>query len=214
MKLLYTKELENYGKKGCVMLRLYLVFKLLFIAFISILLSSCSYHYGEPPETSDPWELIRNARMWINEGRPRGALPSINKALEEIERLDKQSIYYKHTKAAVYNEKGRIFILLNELNSAEKYLNEAYKLSLEVGYRALQFDINYNLSTLYDMKNDTRTACNYLTKVKNLYEDLYNNPADSPDGYGTTKTKEFLENFARSRINNKSNKMNCNFQIQ
>lgn len=196
------------------MLRLHIVYKLFFIVLVSILLSSCSYNYGQPPETSEPWQLIRNARVWINDGRPRGALPSVNKALEETEKLDKEGNHYKHTKAAVYNEKGRIFIMLNDLNSAEQYLNQAYQLSLKVGYRSLQFDIIYNLSTLYDMKNDTKTACDHLAKAIDLYKDLHKKPADYPDGYGVIRTKEFLENIARPRINAKSKKMNCGFNIQ
>lgn len=195
------------------MRRLNLLHKLLFAILIPILLSSCSYTYGQPPETSDPWKLIKNARVWINEGRPRGALPSINKALEETEKLDKKSKHYQHTKAAVYNEMGRVFIMLNDMNSAEQYLKNANKLSLQVGYRALQLDINYNLSTLYEMKHDERTACNYLAKVVDLYKDLYEKPADYPDGYGLMGTKEFLEGFARPRINAKSKKMNCSLKI-
>lgn len=189
---------------------------LLFFAVIlvSILLSSCSSKpYGQPPETSDPWELIHYARKWIDAGRPRGAMPSLKKAFEENEKRDRNTKHYLDTKAAIYNEMGRVYYMVSDISSAEHYFNEAYKISLALGYRALQFDINYNLSGIYVRKNDPRKACDHLAKVVGLYNDLNNNPSDPPDGFGVKHTKEVLEDFARQKINDRSKEMNCGIYI-
>lgn len=83
--------------------------------FASTLLACAPGSYLTPPESDDPWTLIRHARTWLEQGRPRGALPTLQKALNEAERLEPGADDTLHTQAAIYNELGRAYEMASEL---------------------------------------------------------------------------------------------------
>ena len=85
---------------------------------LTALICSCTLSsYGEPPETSDPWVLIKNAREWLQMGRPRGAMPSLKKALIVAEEHSSSGEPYVHAKAAIHNELGRVYEMTSNLES-------------------------------------------------------------------------------------------------
>lgn len=121
----------------------------LYPLLVAAALSSCaaiSSPYGSPPDTSDPWQLIHHARGWLQQGRPRAALPSLQKADLEVEKLDHESADYSHAKAAIHNELGRVYEMVSDLDSAEAQFLQAAEVGKSVPERRpLHFDISYNL---------------------------------------------------------------------
>jgi len=149
--------------------------------------SSTSTPYGASPPTSDPWQLINSARDWLQQGRPRAALPSLNKALVEVEQLDHQTAAYAHAKAAIHNELGRVYAMVSELELAEiEFQNAAETATSVPEYRPLHFDITYNLSTVLERKGLTAESCAQLRRTAFIYVDLLAHPAEPPGGYGAS----------------------------
>ena len=168
---------------------------------------------GHRPETSDPWALIHHARGWLQQGRPRGALPSLEKALVEVEKLDPASAAYAHTKAAIHNELGRVYEMVSELAQAEVQFLQAAEIGRGVPQRrALHFDIHYNLSTVYERRGQLVESCVQLQHAAALQQDLLVHPADPPDGYGKDGAR-FLREVAAPRILARAQRIGCEVHL-
>ncbi len=175
--------------------------------------SSTSTPYGASPPTSDPWQLINSARDWLQQGRPRAALPSLNKALVEVEQLDHQTAAYAHAKAAIHNELGRVYAMVSELELAEiEFQNAAETATSVPEYRPLHFDITYNLSTVLERKGLTAESCAQLRRTAFIYVDLLAHPAEPPGGYGASG-ESFLRDVAGPRIQARARRIGCDITL-
>lgn len=183
------------------------------IFFLSFICSCSLSPYGEPPDTSDPWVLIKNARSWLQQGRPRGALPSLEKALLVAEKLDHGRADYLHTKAAIHNEFGRAYEMASELDLSEHEFLQAAEIAQSLPrYRPLHFDIAYNLSTVYERKAMFNESCIQLRRAASLQADLLANPADPPEGLGEN-TVHVLRELAAPRILSRAQRISCDVEI-
>lgn len=180
-------------------------------AVLAVVLGGCaavSAPYGAPPETSDPWQLIGYARQWLQQGRPRGALPSLNKALTLLGNDTSASADTVHAKAAVYNEYGRVYEMVSELDQAERMFLQAETLAQQVpDRRPLQLDIHYNLSTVYERQGDADASCRELRLAASLAKSLLQTPSAPPFGYGSTST--FIRDTAQPKIRARSRRIGC-----
>lgn len=183
---------------------------------IAAMLSGCaatSSPYGAPPDTSDPWQLIHHARGWLQQGRPRGALPSLQKALVEVEKLDPASPLYAHTKAAIHNELGRVYEMVSDLDNAEAQFLHAAEVGKSVPERRpLHFDIHYNLSTVYERKAQPAASCAELRRAAALQQALLAHPGEPPDGYGANGER-FLREVVAPRIQARAERLGCDIQL-
>lgn len=179
---------------------------------LAAILASCAATaspYGAPPDTSDPWELIRHARGFLQQGRPRGALPSLQKAELETEKLDHGSADYAHAKAAIHNERGRVYEMVSELGAAESQFLLAVDAAKAVPERRpLHFDISYNLSAVYERQARMVESCEALRRAAALQRDLLARPADPPDGYGADGER-FLLDVAAPRVRARAGRIGC-----
>jgi tetratricopeptide (TPR) repeat protein len=165
--------------------------------------------YGAPPETDDPWVLIYSARSWLERGRPRGALPSLNQAFVALENLEPGTPRYLHAKASIHNEVGRAYLMAGRKDWAEENFLLAVQAADEVpDRRALRFEVLYNLSTLYEGTGDTAQSCSYLHRAAELHRDLLAHPADPPHGYGAGG-EQFLRGVAEPKINQRNARLRC-----
>lgn len=179
---------------------------------IAIIISGCAVTaspYGAPPDTSDSWQLIKHARGWLQQGRPRAALPSLKKALVEVERLDHETPDYAHAKAAIHNELGRVYEMVSELDAAEAQFLEAAEIAKRVPQRRpLHFDISYNLCTVYEGKALPAESCAQLRRAAALHQDLLAYPSEPPGGYGAGGER-FLRDVAAPRIRDRGLRIGC-----
>jgi tetratricopeptide (TPR) repeat protein len=188
-------------------LRCYLCALILIVA--SILAGCAAGNYGAPPETSDPWALIHNARNWLQRGRPRGAMPSLQKALVEVEKFEHDKAIYLHTKASIYNELGRVYEMTSMLDLAEEHFLKAAEIATGVPERRpVLFEIRYNLSTVYERKTQLTKSCNQLRQTVALHRELLAHPADPPEGYGA-KADHFLREIAAPQIRARAQRIGC-----
>jgi tetratricopeptide (TPR) repeat protein len=191
-------------------------FRWLITLLLSLVVSACastSSPYGAPPDTSDPWQLVHNARNWLQQGRPRAAMPSLEKALVEVEGLDPKTSAYAHAKAAIYNELGRVYEMTSELDLAEAELLKAAEVAERVPERRpLHFDISYNLSTVYERKAKMKESCTQLQRTAALYRDLLVHPAEPPDGYGSSGER-FLNDVAAPKIRARAQRIGCAIKL-
>jgi tetratricopeptide (TPR) repeat protein len=171
--------------------------------------ASTSSPYGAPPDTADPWQLIHHARGWLQQGRPRGAMPSLQKALVEVERLDHETAEYPHAKAAIHNELGRVYEMVSDLDTAEAQFLQAAEIARSVPQRRpLHFDISYNLSTVYERKAQPAESCAQLRRTVALHQDLLAHPSEPPDGYGADGER-FLREIAAPKIRARAQRIGC-----
>jgi len=188
----------------------------LYPLLLAAVVSGCaatSSPYGAPPDTSDPWQLIHQARNWLQQGRPRAALPSLQKADLEAEKLDHRSADYSHAKAAIHNEAGRAYEMASELDAAEGQFLLASGFAQAVpARRPLHFDIGYNLSTVYERKSRTAESCAWLQRAVALQQDMLAHPADPPNGYGAD-TGRFLREVAAPRIRARALRIGCDIVL-
>jgi hypothetical protein len=179
---------------------------------LAALVSGCagtSSPYGAPPETNDPWELIHHARGWLDRGRPRAAVPSLRKAELEAERLGTGTAAYAHVKAAIHNERGRVHVMVSDLDTAEAELLSAAAVAESVPERRpLHFDIAYNLSAVYEGKARKDDSCVQLQRAVALHRDLLAHPAEPPDGYGAAGER-FITQVAAPRIEARAQRIGC-----
>lgn len=185
-------------------------FAIIVVAAISISLGGCvSEPYGNPPDSQDPWVLIRSARGWLQQGRPRAAMPSLEKALASVERLDRGSSQYLHAKAAIFNEFGRVHEMVNQLDLAETNFLKAAEIAAGVPQiRPLHFEIRYNLSTIYEEAGKHDASCRELQSAEALRKDLLARPAEPPEGYGVGGER-FLRDIAEPRIRKRAQRLGC-----
>lgn len=168
-----------------------------------------SLPYGAPPDTTDPWELIGSARHWLQQGRPRAAVPSLERAQVEVERLRADAAAYAHARAAIHNEYGRVYEMTSALEAAEAQFLQAAALAQGVPERRpLHFDISYNLSTVYERMGQPAKSCTQLERVAALYRDLLARPAEPPAGYGDAGAA-FLRDIAAPRIRARAERLGC-----
>lgn len=181
---------------------------------LAVFLCSCTLGaYGEPPETTDPWVLIKNAREWLQKGRPRGALPSLNKALQVAEAQSSNEELYAHTKAAIHNEFGRVYEMTSDLEQAEReFLAAAEMAETLPKYRPLHFDIAYNLSTVYERGGKLAESCAQLKKAATLQVDLLAKPANPPEGLGENADR-VLRELAAPRILARAKRIGCDVKL-
>jgi tetratricopeptide (TPR) repeat protein len=188
----------------------------LYPLLVAAALSGCaatSSPYGAPPDTSDPWRLIHHARGWLEQGRPRGALPSLQKAQVEVEKLDHGTAGYAHAKAAIHNELGRVYEMVSDLDTAEAQFLQAAAVGKSVPERRpLHFDIRYNLSTVYERKAQLADSCAQLQRAAALQQDLLARPAEPPDGYGAD-SEHFLREVAAPRILARAQRIGCDIRL-
>lgn len=171
--------------------------------------ASTSSPYGAPPVTADPWQLIHHARGWLQQGRPRGAMPSLQKALVEVERLDHETADYSHAKAAIHNELGRVYEMVSDLDTAEAQFLQAAEVAESVPQRRpLHFDISYNLSAVYERKAHPAESCAQLQRTAALQQDLLAHPSGPPDGYGADGER-FLREIAAPKIRARAQRIGC-----
>ena len=179
---------------------------------VAAIISGCAgtaSPYGAPPDTSDPWQLIKQARGWLQQGRPRGALPSLKKALVEVERLDHETADYAHAKAAIHNELGRVYEMASELDVAETQFLQADEFARRVPQRRpLHFDVSYNLSTVYERKAQLAESCAQLRRAVALHQDMLARPSEPPTGYGAGGER-FLHDVAAPRIRARALRIGC-----
>jgi tetratricopeptide (TPR) repeat protein len=188
------------------------LYPLIFAAIISGCAATAS-PYGAPPDTSDPWQLIKHARGWLQQGRPRGALPSLQKALVEVERLDHETADYAHAKAAIHNELGRVHEMASELEVAEAQFLQAAEIARRVPQRRpLHFDISYNLSTVYERKAQPAASCAQLRRTVALHQEMLARPSEPPDGYGAD-SERFLREVATPRIRARALRIGCDIGL-
>jgi tetratricopeptide (TPR) repeat protein len=184
----------------------------LYPLLLAAVISGCaatSSPYGAPPDTSDPWQLIHHARNWLQQGRPRAALPSLQKADLEVEKLDHGSADYSHAKAAIHNELGRVYEMVSDLDSAEAQFLQAAEVGKSVPERRpLHFDISYNLSTVYERTSRMAESCARLKLAVALQQDMLAHPADPPHGYGAD-SERFLREVAAPRIRARAQRIGC-----
>lgn len=189
------------------------LYPLLLAAVISGCAATAS-PYGAPPDTSDPWQLIHHARNWLEQGRPRAALPSLQKADLAVEKLDHESADYSHAKAAIHNEVGRAYEMASELDTAEEQFLQAAEFAKAVPERRpLHFDISYNLSTVYERKSRTAESCAWLKRAVALQQDMLAHPADPPRGYGAD-SERFLREVAAPRIRARAQRIGCGIVLR
>lgn len=180
----------------------------------AVFMCSCTLSsYGEPPETSDPWVLIRSAREWLQKGRPRGAMPSLERALIVAEEYKSDEEGYAHVKAAVHNELGRVYEMVSDLEKAEREFMEAAEIAKRLPeYRPLHFDISYNLSTVYERRGMFFESCVQLRRSASLQVDLLTNPASPPEGLGEN-TDRVLRELAAPRILARAKRIACDVKL-
>ena len=120
------------------------------------------------------------------------------KALEKIElalpaALQEKDNYYL---ASTYNSLGLIQVYLNELESAEKNLNKALKISEEYNVQSSVVNANENLALLYDKKKNYKKAYNYYKKAKEEDAKTFNER-------NLSYVTELISDYEKERVNNK-----------
>jgi tetratricopeptide (TPR) repeat protein len=180
---------------------------------LAVSLGGCAASpYGAPPETDDPWVLIHSARTWLAKGRPRAALPSLKQALSELEKQDPETAYYAHTKASIHNELGRVYEMASKLDWAEESFLRAQETAAGIPERrSLNFEISYNLSTVYERMGEVGRSCSHLQHAATLHRALLLEPADPPYGYGAGGER-FLQEVAAPRILQRAERLGCALQ--
>ncbi|MEQ6888022.1 hypothetical protein ABE957_04945 [Halomonas sp. CS7] len=174
-----------------------------------ILVGCAASPYGTPPATSDPWELVHSARAWLEQGRPRGALPSLHQAQRHLEGLDPEERDYRHLEAAIMNEYGRVYEMTSDLDEAEVALREAGRISDTIPeIRPLAFDIHYNLSTVLERQERPEESCTSLRRAHATIIDLGENPSPPPEGYGGHR-QAFIDQTVMPRIEARADRIDC-----
>lgn len=177
--------------------------------FASTLLGCAPGSYLTPPASDDPWTLIRHARTWLEQGRPRGALPTLQKALNEAERLEPGADDTLHTQAAIYNELGRAYEMASELPFAEQQFLKASALADKLPMRRpLRFEVHYNLSTVLERQGRTDESCQHLAHAYALHRALLAEKAEPPFGYGEAGA-HFLLDVAEPRMRARAARLSC-----
>jgi tetratricopeptide (TPR) repeat protein len=179
------------------------------LLLVAALLSSCASPYAGLRETSDPWQLIYLSRERQQQGRPRAAIAFLEKALQESEKLDRESAHYLHTKATVLSGMGRSYEQAGQAAEAEQFFLQAMNLAQPLPYRAIKVDLNFNLAVVRDEQGDPASGCRYLAESRRFLDDLEAHPTSPPDGYGSSEIAADKCTFLRGRIKERAKKMNC-----
>jgi len=138
-------------------------------------------------------------------------MPSLKKALQSVEELDHDSDRYLHAKASIYNEIGRVHVMVSQLDSAASSFIKALEIASGIPQiRLLHFDIKYNLSSTCEQAGNVDASCSGLRLAAVLLKDMLDHPAKPPQGYGANG-EQFLTGVAVPRVLARQQWLGCSF---